>query len=234
MKKLILILIISTTTFPVFSQSIGAAYKLNVRHIEISQINEFEGLSEEIIKNMDGSPYANDNFILGNIFENDKLVKENILLRFNIFSDEIEIKNQSDTEYYTALIKNPDLIIKILNEVYIYVPLNGSLEKGNYFSVLSTGNKFDLYKKTIITYKPSEKRRTSYETDKPAKFISSDTFYLVSKDNVFYELPKSKSKFYKVFKTKEKEMKGFAKKAKIKIKNEDDIKRLIQYYHSII
>ena len=234
MKKLILLLFISTIPYTVLSQGIDAAYKLNVRNIEISQINEFEGLSNEIIKNMDGSPYANENFILGNIFENDKLVKENILLRYNIFSDEIEIKNQTNSEDYTALVQNPDLIIKILNNVYLYVPLNGSVEKGNYFSVLSTDEKFDLYKKTVITFKPSQKGRTSYEVDKPAKFISTNTFYLVSKENVFYELPKSKSKFYKVFKAKEKEMKGFAKKAKIRIKNEEDIKRLIQYYHSIL
>jgi hypothetical protein len=102
MKKLFLLLIISSITFPVFAQGIDAAYKLNVRTIDISQLNEFEGLNEEIIKNMDGSPYANENFILGNIFENDKLVKKNILLRYNIFSDEIEIKNQTNSEAYTA------------------------------------------------------------------------------------------------------------------------------------
>ena len=234
MKNLILFLFISLTTYSVFPQGVDAAYKLNVRRIEISQLNEFEGLSDEIIKNMDGSPYANDNFILGNIYENDKLVKKNILLRYNIFSDEIEIKDQTNSDDYTALIKNPDLIIKILNEVYLFVPLNGSEEKGNYFNVLSTGDTFDLYKKTTITFKPSQKGRTTYEDDRPAKFISSNTFYLVTKDNVFYELPKSKSKFYKVFKTKEKEIKNFAKKAKIKINKEDDIKRLVKYYHSIL
>jgi hypothetical protein len=224
MKNLIVLLFISLTSFSVFPQGIDAAYKLSVRHIEISQINEFEGLSDEIIKNMDGSPYANDNFILGNIYENGKLVKESILL----------IKNQTNTEKYTALLKNPDLTIKILNEVYVFIPFNGSLEKGNYFSIISTGNKFDLYKKTTITFKQSQKGKTSYENDTPAKFITNNTLYLVSKDTKFYELPKSKSKFYKVFKTKEKEMKSFAKKSKLKIKNEIDIKRLLQYYHSIL
>ena len=162
MKNLIVLLFISLTSFSVFPQGIDAAYKLSVRHIEISQINEFEGLSDEIIKNMDGSPYANDNFILGNIYENGKLVKESILLRYNIFSDEIEIKNQTNTEKYTALLKNPDLTIKILNEVYVFIPFNGSLEKGNYFSIISTGNKFDLYKKTTITFRCSLKPTTIF------------------------------------------------------------------------
>ena len=48
MKNLIVLLFISLTSFSVFPQGIDAAYKLSVRHIEISQINEFEGLISEI------------------------------------------------------------------------------------------------------------------------------------------------------------------------------------------
>ena len=57
-----------------------------------------------------------------------------------------EIKKNVSDETYSALIKSPDIFVKIINEIYVFVPFNGSNEKGGYFNVLNDGKTYDLYK----------------------------------------------------------------------------------------
>ncbi len=234
MKKYLITLALVIISNSLFSQGLEAANKLNVRMIAISQVNEFDDLNDAEKSNIIGSPYATKEFKKGLIFEKGKLIESRLLLRYNIFSDEIEIKLDRDSDEYSALIKNQDYSIVIDLNTYVSIPYEGSEKKGNYFNFLAEGKHFSLYKKSKVKFEPAKFGKTSYEKDKKAEFITTNTYYLVSNEGTFYELPKSKSKFYKIFKGKEKEMKSFAKKAKINIKIEKDLKRLIKYYNAIL
>ncbi|MBV1924678.1 MAG: hypothetical protein KUG68_11695 [Flavobacteriaceae bacterium] len=233
MKKAVLFILLSIIFYPVFSQSEKFNYRLSVRTIDMQQLNGFEGMYDESRSNIEGSPYANNDFMLGSIYQNEKVLKNNLLLRYNIYSDEIEIKENKNSKEYSALIKNQDYTIVIDERIYVSIPLNGSEENGNYFNVLVPEGRFKLYKKSSISFQKAKPAVTSYDRDRPAKFTTLNTFYLVDHNGKFYELPSKSSKFYKVFKEKSSNLKSFAKKGKINIKKEKDLIRLINYYNSL-
>ena len=236
LKEIVLLTILCLLNISVFAQANNAALNINTRKIDLEQRNAAFGLSDDEFNNIEGSPYANEEFLLGTIYQDSKPVYNNILLRYNIFSDEIEIKkSDADKEdSYGALIKDPATFVKIFNDIYVFVPFEGNNEEGNYFTVLAEESVFDLYKKTDVSYTAPFKARTSYERDRPAAFEKKSTYYLVSKAGVFYELPSSKSKIIKAMSKKGKEIKAFIKRNKTDIKSENDIIKLVKYYNSLL
>jgi hypothetical protein len=236
MTKIVHLLIFGMIGATVFSQANNAAYNLNTRQISIEESRAAFGLTQAEFDRVEGSPYANENFLPGSIYQGDKLVYKDVLLRYNIFSDEIEIKKSENStdESYDALMRDPDTFVKFGNSIYVFVPFEGSIEKGHYFSVVSEERTFDLYKKAEVTYTPPVPARTSYDRDRPAQFILENTFYLVSKSGVFFELPNSKSKIIKVMSKKEAEIKSYIKKTKLDFKNEKDLVKLVKYYNSLL
>ena len=237
MKKIILIIIVSIMSLPLFSQRNNLSFDhLNTRNIDMAQYRESFGLTEEEFNNIQGSPYANDEFIAGNIYKNDKELYKDVLLRYNISADEIEVKkskNDSD-DSYGALIKEPNTLIKILNDIYIFVPFEGSNENGHYFTILTEESNFDLYKKAEVSYSAPSFAKTSYDRDRPASFTQKSTFYMVSKDGRFFELPNSKSKIIKVMNNKKDQVKGYIKKTRLDFKKEKDLIKLVKYYNSLL
>ncbi|PKA83276.1 hypothetical protein ATE92_1426 [Ulvibacter sp. MAR_2010_11] len=234
MKKTILTLAIIAMSLPNIAQTGGAAYQIGVRQIDLDQNREFLNLSDAEYKTTEGTPYANKEFILGNIFRGEELVQKNVLLRYNIFSDEIEIKTSPDDVQYGAIIKSSNIMVKIFNDTYIMVPFEGSDAKGGYFKVVSTGKYFDLYKKSTVTYTPRTFPKTSYDRERPASFTQTDAYFLVSKDGKFVEMPDSKSKLLKVMKNKEDEIKAFMKTNRTNFKTEEDLIKLVKYYNNLL
>jgi len=236
LKNMLLITILFLMNISVFAQANNAAYNLETRQLDMNQQRAAFGLNESDFNNLEGSPYANEEFLPGNIYKDNKPVYKDILLRYNIFSDEIEIKKSADPkeDSYGALIKDPEAFVKIINDIYVFVPFKGSIEKGSYFTVVSEESVFDLYKKTEVSYKAPFKARTSYERDRPGTFEKINSYYLVSKVGTFYELPSSKSKVIKAMNKKGKEIKAFIKKNKTNLKVEEDIIKLVKYYNSLL
>jgi hypothetical protein len=234
MKNPILMLLIILISLPVFSQSNDAIYKIGVRQIALDQNNEFLNLTDAEFKLIEGSPYANDEFMEGSIFQGDELLQKNVLLRYNIFSDEIEIKSSINESNYSALIKKSGMLVKIFNEVYTLIPFEGSDEKGQYFKVLSTGEHLSLYKKSTVTFTQRTFAKTSYDRDKPAKFTRTDSYFLATRAGNFVEMPESKSKVLKLMKNKEAEVKSYLKTGRINLKDEADLIKLVKYYNNLL
>jgi len=236
MKKIFLVFAISLISAPLFSQANNSAFNVNTRQIDIAQKNAAFGLTAEEFNNIVGSPYENENFLAGNIYKDEKTLFKDVQLRYNIFADEIEISQNAKNpeEAYSALIKDPNTLVKIFNDIYIFVPFEGSFEKGHYFSIITEENTFDLYKKSVVTYKQPVYAKTTYDRDRPGAFNKKDTYFLVTKDGKFYELPNSKSKIVKVMNQKGSEVKAFIKKNRLNLKAEKDLTKLVKYYNSLL
>ena len=97
LRNILLISILCLQNISVFAQANNADYNLETRQIDIKQRDNF-GITESDFNNIEGSPYANEEFLPGNIYKDNKPVYGNILLRYNIFSGEIEIKNSADVK----------------------------------------------------------------------------------------------------------------------------------------
>ncbi|RFN59623.1 hypothetical protein [Marixanthomonas ophiurae] len=233
MKIYILPLVFLIGTIGVSAQEAGL-YQLQNKKIDSEQRYASFNISKEEFESMEGSPYANETFIEGNIYQGKKLANKNVLLRYNAFADEIEIKKNKQTDTYNALIKDPDVYVKIFQDIYEFVPYNGSNEKGGYFNVVTEGDQFDLYKKVKVTYKEPTYAKTSYQTDKPAKWVDTVTYFLVGKDGSFYELPTRRSKVLDVMSKKKKEVKRYIKEQNIDLDEEQDLSKLVTYFNSLL
>lgn len=233
MKKIFLLLL-AVFNLSVYSQNNDANYKIGVRQISLAENKAFLDLSDSEFKQIKGSPYDSDVFLLGSIFQDEQLVEKNAFLRYNIFSNEIEIKkNLSDPEY-NALVRNSDMIIKIGEDVFVLVPFEGLDEKGAYFKIIATGTHLDLYKRSSVVYTQRTFPKTSYDREKPAKFTRTDTYYFMLKDGNFVEIPKKKSKLFKIMKRNEVEVKDFIKINHINLKEENDLIKLVKFYNSLL
>ena len=227
MKKLIVLLVILTGTVT-YGQKAGAFGFTNAQ-VNSQLFFEQYGITEAKLHNIKGSPYDNPVFLPGNIYTSTGVVGTEIQLRYNIFADEIEIKD-TKTNQVSSLIKSPEFFAKINNALYVYV----LGDNGGYFRVLNEGKNYDLYKKSIVTYRDVVPKKDPYSREIPAQVTRVDTYYIVSKGGSFFELPNNKKKFIAIFKTGQKEIDDYMKKNKIDLKNENDMIKVMTFVDDII
>jgi len=220
-------------SYAAFSQAQNSNYDLYSRTIDINQKSLAFGLTEAQFEAIKDEAYVNPLFVPGKIFQGDQLIRDNVLMRFNAYADEIEIKKNSTATNFSALVKDPDIFVKIANDVYVLVPFRGSNANGGYFNVLSDGKTYDLYKKTTAVYREPRKARTTYDSDIPPSFDKTTTYYLV-KDGTFLEMPNRKSKLLNMMSQKKDEIKDYIKQNKLDLDKEKDLIDVISYFDSLL
>ncbi|MCZ4319625.1 hypothetical protein O4H26_11535 [Aequorivita viscosa] len=231
--------IIFTTTFvlmaiSVFAQERQSSYtSIYDRTIDINQKSLAFGLTEAQFESIKDEAYANPNFVQGKIFQDDKLLRDDVPMRYNAYADEIEIKKSPTDANYGALMKSPDIYVKMFRDIYVFIPFEGSNAKGGYFNVLTDGKTYDLYKKTKAVFREPQKAKTSYQRDSPPSFPKTVTYYLVQ-NGVFLEMPNSKSKILKMMDIKKSEMKKYIKNNDIDLDKEADLIKTITYFDSLL
>lgn len=234
MKRIIFTAAFVLMTISLFSQSRQSNYvSVYDRTIDINQKSLAFGLTEAQFEAIKDEAYANPDFVQGKIFQEDQLIKDDVPMRYNAYADEIEIKNNPSDENYGALIKSPDIFVKMFRDIYVFVPYEGSNDKGGYFNVLSDGKTYDLYKKTKATFREPQKAQTSYQRDSPPSFPKTVTYYLVQ-NGTFLEMPSNKSKILKMMDSKKSEMKKYIKDNNIDLDKEADMIKTISYFDSLL
>jgi hypothetical protein len=228
MKKSIIVvasLLVGTISF---GQNAGTFGFTNTQ-ITTQQYFEQYGIVEAKLHTIKGSPYDNPLFLPGNIYSSNEIVGAGVMLRYNIFADEIEIKDPT-SDSYSSLIKSPEFFAKINNDLYMYV----LGENGGYFKVLTEGKNYDLYKKSTVIYRDVVPPKDPYSRETPAQFTRNDIYYIVSKGGSFYELPNNRKKFVSIFKSNQKEIDQYIKKNKIDLKDEKDMIKVMNHIDSLI
>ncbi|MEM0517821.1 hypothetical protein [Aequorivita flava] len=234
MKKLIFTAAFALLTVSLFSQERQSSYtSIYDRTIDLNQKSLAFGLTEAQFESIKDEAYANPNFVQGKIFQDDQLIKDDVPMRYNAFADEIEIKKSASDVSYGALMKSPDIYVKMFRDIYVFIPFEGSNAKGGYFNVLTDGKTYDLYKKTKAVFREPQKAKTSYQRDSPPSFPKTVTYYLVQ-NGAFLEMPSSKSKILKMMDKKKSEMKRFIKDNDIDLDKEADLIKTISYFDSIL
>jgi len=237
MKNLILFFSVLVVSFNAYSQINEAAYgKMLNASLEANQFFELYGISVEDLRNITGSPYEENYFQPGFIYSNNKLTASNVPMRYNIFSDEIEINTSQDPNHQdvNVLSKSPDVFVKIGTDVFVYVENLSDENQSGYFKVVHEGEHFDLYKKSQVRYVEKRFAETTFQQDQPARFDRTDTFYLVSNSGFFYELPANRRRFNAVFKEHNKEIESYVRSNKLDIRNENDLEKIVKYFNEIL
>lgn len=237
MNKIIFVLILTLTfgSFTLFSQNLGTQRKINQFTEYLDRHNESDIYDIDDPSTYDGSPFSNPLYLFGNVYREDELISKRIALRYNVYSEEIEVKESilDDKNTAKALTKSTDIHVSILNDRFVYLPVNETLTIGGYYQVLHKGNYLILYKKLLKKFYFPKKAATSLTKDVPATFIDREVFYIATKNGRYYELPSSKSKLIKVFENNKELVKNYLKEKDLNISNEKDLIKLIIYIDSL-
>jgi|GEM_PF-228513 len=240
MKKICVTLITVLLSVPLFAQegpirasSQNPFWELMVRYIEIEEANKAMGEDPNSIENIEGSPYYPEEFAKGNVYMLDKVKQKGVYLRYNMLSDEIEIKENKYSEEYAALIKDPQIYARVADRTMIFAPYLESVEKGGYFSLVSSGNPYDLYKKSTVEFKEF-KTTTAYSGAQKAKFEMTEDYYLVNKKGNFFKLPQTRNKILKVMDEFEDEVRNYISSRNIILSEEKNVISLFNYYNVLL
>lgn len=187
------------------------------------------------VERISGSPYENEEFAIGSILIDGKVVRNNVAVRYNALRDEMEIKNKIDDHNRNGrvLTKSTDVYVKILNKTYIYSISKDDIPAG-YYLALYEGEKFDLYKKTYKEYLDGAESMTGVTRGIPAMYKEKEGYFLLNKqDGSLKALPKSRNGKLGMFKDKKKEMKSYASENKLNINKEYALVKLLKHYDTL-
>jgi hypothetical protein len=180
---------------------------------------------------VEGSPHEKENFEIGTVITKSEIVYENVPLRFNIYSNDVEFKTEDGTIFFLA---SPEIIDHVLigQDKYIYAPyaLGNRMLRG-YFKVLSEG-KVSLLLKLNMNLKQAELPQ-AYKEAQPARFIRSmDEFFIRIPPSEAHKFT-NKKELTSILNDKTTEIEGFIKKNKTRFNKQDEIKELVDYYNSL-
>jgi hypothetical protein len=217
----------ASSSFAQFDYEISSSMEF-YRNTKLASGDFKQVLESEDIK---GSPYLNDEFILGTVFTTSKYQFVDIPLRYNIYNGDLEFRTN---ENEILAMSTPEIIERVefgeYKMVYIPYELNKKIKRG-FFKVIKTGE-VSLYASPQIIYQQPEEPGV-YKDAKPAKFVSQpDEFYLRNKNEAAVEVS-NKKEVLAFFPSHQKELEAFIKKNKIKTNKEDDLTKLVEYYNSL-
>ena len=228
---------IITSIFPtlILSQSQTDLTDSRVQDAYTDLVNS---VTRAIVKtDIKGSPYFNEKFIDSKIKYFDKNLEEVFYLRYNAFSDEIELgKNKFQNESVEIVQKNEKIICFIGNEIFLlksYKNEVGNQKKG-YLNMIFDGKKSKIYRSKRKIFMEATQARTSLERAFPARYIDEKSYYISLKNSSEINYLKvSKKSLLKLIDSKEKKIKKFISENKIKLKNEADLIKVFEFYESL-
>jgi hypothetical protein len=179
--------------------------------------NNLLGNNQPFPANTKGSPYLNDQPLMGFIIANDS-IKQSAKLQYNIYSDEIEIVTETQRE---GLLKRPYLSAEINGLIFkIERFLASSGVQQGYVVPLYEGDSFNLYKRYVAIFKDGTNSGNSYQKDKAPSFIrETNYYYSSSSEPILKELSNKKKVLEKLFSAEE--GMAFLKEKKSKLEEQE-------------
>ena len=177
-------------------------------------------------KKIKGSPYFNPSFSLGSIKHREKIIVKTLYLRYNAFSDEVEIGSSPHQEKAEeAVLKRTDIECTIGNESYRYLPFKDKAKRNNlgYLIPFFEKESFKFFKRKKKNYLEETIPRTSLERGFPPRFVEEIQYFFSIEDSSPYYLGND---IKEVIKNLPSDIKNEIKEKNItlkRIKNETDL-----------
>ena len=236
--KFLLYSVFFLNTCGLFSQNIGSnGVKSD------SRINDlFELIKNRVSKNSNsnrkikGSEYFDEKFKPANVNYFGKDLNQNIFLRYNAYSDEIEFTNNPKTQSSDKiLMKNINISCQIEEEKYIYTDYiieNDSRKKG-YLIELFSGKKYVLYEKKLKIFMEGSNAKTSLERSFPPRFVEKHKYFISKNNTTKMEVKLNKKSIIDFLDVEEKLIKKIIKEGKLKFKQSSDLKFILMEVDNI-
>lgn len=182
--------------------------------------------------NIKGSPYWREEFQSATLFSGSEKRYRGLLMRYNIYSDQIEFKNEKDQ---VQVLTNPEIVrlIEIGEDKIVYRPyqMGGQSVDFGFFLVLEEGPVHLLVKKMMIVQEA--KPAGAYAEAEPARFVSKPDTYFIQSEGRPARVIVGKKGLVELFPDKHKEVSGYIKKNKIKTSKPEELIELVRYYNGL-
>ena len=180
----------------------------------------------------EGSPYITEEFLSLKLEDFTTKIYSG---RYNAYNGEMEIKLSDDK--IIALDNNADYTITFIAsnkkyKTYTYKDADLNLQR-EFLVVVSKDSSFTLLKKEHIKFQDKVKPKSSYDKEKPAKFIKANDTYYLNFENNTRVLSLNKKQFLSSFPKTEVQLKSYIKKNKLSLKDENDLIKIVAYLSSI-
>lgn len=196
---------------------------LSDQYTTINSGKNFDRESADI----EGSPYLNEDFVSGEVILNDSIYYTGIPLRYNMYSDRIEFKNNAgqvlevDLTAYSAVFNFGQYHFISTEYLERGKPKLGILE------VLSEG-RVQLYKQYDVHFKPATEVK-GYQDAQPNRFVRQNDEYLYAIDRGKPASIRNTKALMEILTPFYPEIEEFKKSEKLKLKKEADLIRLIEF-----
>lgn len=218
MKNYLLILFISFSLTQILAQQ--------TQNVEMNGMQIFTKDKEP--DKMTGSPYYEDDFIIGKVMEDDRKVM--MLMRYNALEDMVVLRPNTNSTKEYVLPKKKSIKYDFGNYTYFIDRLEteeGELEA--YFAKFHQGKHSIFVGQPNADYTPAKKAATSYTQDKPAS-IKVEMVYYISIDGAPFKEVRLKEKDLADLFDSDRMEDYFDDK---KIKTEEDVVAMLKFYDNI-
>lgn len=202
---------------------------------QIVNLNDVSGtvLKEQNYLEFNGTSFFNDKWLKGEVvFEDGKNIKD-IALKYDLVKDQLLFLGKNDDEYY---FNNPVKEFSLTNEANKYLFRNGfpsikSLNENSYYEVLSD-LKVKLLKKNIKSISETKEFNSATVV---RNVLDNITYYFFKNGEL---IPFRKDDIKNIAKLldaeKSTQIVDFYLKSKLNIKKEDDLKKIVAFYNTIL
>jgi hypothetical protein len=202
----------------------------------ISKTKTAKKSTTDDLRNVVGTPYANDKFLPGKILYKGEKANTNFLLRYNSNRNLIEVEVEGGG--IDNVLMSEKISCQIGNDVYeytTYINAEENEEETGYIKTLHKSDNYILFSKQKKTFYQEKISVDPLVPSYKAKYVASEKFYLLEKSNNTAYLLKKKRYFLDRVNssTTKKAMKKYIKKERISFKKEEDLIRLIKHYNTI-
>jgi hypothetical protein len=186
-------------------------------------------------ENIIGSQYFNQLFSYGKVLINNKELDQNFALRYNAYSDEIEVNNGVEVNILTKEANVSCIIDDVKYSYQEYFKKNGVDTQFGYLKTIFKGEKIILYHKETKRFKEGKKAKTSLTTSIPPKLVDFESFYFSKIGETPYKLKLKKKDLLAVVIPEHKTtMIDFIKSNHLKFKSKTDLITFFKYYESLL
>jgi len=184
----------------------------------------------DIIK---GSPYENNNFLMGLLVDEVGHKNVNIYLRYNIYNDVIEFKEELYSPNTLALLKQKDISCVINGMAYKYLTFTNesNTELDGYLKVLYAGKNYSAYQHLSSHFTPKQAAENSFIPGVVPTFDTKSQYFIQQGDSIS-PLPYKRKEIYKKFPDQADALKPFFSKNKKNLRSAEGAKALTQFLDS--
>lgn len=195
-------------------------------------------------KNIEGSPYVNNNsgtkdqLPIGKIYTEQYEYIGTSFVRYNAYTDHMEVSLVDDGVDYYHLEKKPDFLYVVLRKkkyrAYEYKKVTSTTI--GYFVILSETDTSNctFLKKEKVLFKKETAPESSFLSATPAHFTrTKDTYHLKFSDGKLVGIPKKNKDFILLFSKHRDKVKAYITDHKLKVKNTEHVLKIVNYFNSL-